>query len=398
MPLNPEQLGKLLNSTHSAWAELQNATLRHRNGWELQVRGVKFRPPYCTLITRMVDGAERELHFNTEALASGVFVSIDLEGQREQIIENAIAKEIEKQQEAEHARQQASAERKERLAAQATERATNARAAEAEAAAPTETRRTAEERKRLEAKATAAKRVEDWHHCLEARKVTRLTHFTRLPNLYSVLELGLYPVTDFKELPKQPLRNDDVRYDHRLDHVSLSVTHPNDALFWRWHMHTYQADTWVVLSVDPAVLWELPSSMFFTNAAASGGRTPLNESEQPLASDFEKLFVELPEGPARSQLGHAPMDTTNPQAEVMIRAKIALTYIRGIGVRSHADLGKVSQIAGAGNSGIPLTVEPWLFDMRRCASEFRRAMLTRQGLNSSETALRSDFVDDELPI
>jgi hypothetical protein len=398
MALDPVQLGKLLKPTHNAWAKLLGTTLHHKNGWVLQVRDVTFRPPYCTLIARVVNGEEKELHFNTEAFANGVFVSIEVEAESEETIEEAIAKEIEERQKEEEARQRVAAERKERAAREMTERAAKARAAKAETAAEIQALPQAEDRKRPDANITAAKRVEDWRNCLAARKITRLTHFTRLPNLASILARGLYPATDFKELPEQPLRNDEVRLDRRLDHVSLSVTHPNDALFWRWHTHTFKNDIWVVLSIDPAVLWELPCSMFFANAAAGGGRTPVTQSEQPLASDFEKLFVELSDGPQRVQLGHALMDATNPQAEVMIRSKIAPTFIRGIGVRSQADHETVRQLAGVGASDIPLTVESWLFDMRRCATVFRRvAMAAQQSANPLGSVLDIDSFEDDTP-
>ena len=396
MALDPEELGKLLKPTDRAWAELEHATLRHRNGWELHVREVKFRAPYCTLITRLINDEEKELHFNTEAFANGAFVSIHVDNHREELIEKAIAKEVEEQQCVERARQRAIAERKERLAAEAAEGAATMRTAEAAAAAEIAALREAEENKKLEARVAAARRVEDWRKCLAARDVTRLTHFTRLQNLPSILKWGLYPATDFKELPEQPVRNDMERYDRRLDHVSLSVSHPNDQLFVRWHAYDHKDHTWVVLCVDPAVLWELPCSMFFANAAKGGGRTPINESEHPIASDFEKLFSELPDDPIRAHLGHAPMDTTNPQAEVMIRARIAPRYILGIAARSDIDLGRVRHLIGAAEGGPPISVERGLFDMRPHVANFPKAAAGRQEGIAPAPALRIDSFDDDI--
>jgi hypothetical protein len=120
MALDPVQLGKLLKPTHNAWAKLLGTTLHHKNGWVLQVRDVTFRPPYCTLIARVVNGEEKELHFNTEAFANGVFVSIEVEAESEETIEEAIAKEIEERQKEEEARQRVAAERKERAAREMT--------------------------------------------------------------------------------------------------------------------------------------------------------------------------------------------------------------------------------------------------------------------------------------
>jgi hypothetical protein len=397
VPLNPEQLGNVLKPTHRVWAELEHATLHHKNGWVLYVQEVRFRPPYCTLITRVLNAEGGEKHFNSEAFSKGIFLSIDVAREREQRIEQALVKDLDEQQKTDQAKQHAAEQHKARLFAEAAERAAKMQEAEAAVAAEIEALRQAEEKKRFEARAAASKRMEDWRKCLALRKVTRLTHFTPLPNLPSILQRGLYPATDFRELPEQPLRNDMERYDQRLDHVSLSVSHPNDQLFMKWYAYVHKDYTWVVLSVDPAVLWELPCSMFFANAAKDGGRTPVTESEQPLASDFEKLFVELPDGPIRSELGLTPMDTTSPQAEVMIRAKIAPRYIMSIAARSDADLGKVSELIGARENGPPLLLERWLFDMRPYASRFPKTAGARQLANPLAPVSRINTFEDDIP-
>jgi len=403
MALDPIQLGTLLEPSNRAWAELGKATLNHRNGWVVLVEEVRFRPPYCTLVTRGVkDGVLRE--FNTEALARGAFTVIGVDPGRAEVIMHVLTNAIRL---AEEAKQRANEEerklhenRRQRQTAEAAIRVTRRQAEEEAATARLDSLlRAQEDHKRAELRSNA-KRLDDWRNCLAARSITRVTHFTRLQNLRSILEHGLWPVTAFVDLREQPVRNDDKRFDGHLDKVSLSITHPNDALFFKWHADTYQDQAWVVISLDPSVLWELPCLLFPANAARAGGRTAITHSNAPLAADFEQLFAEPTNGTTRVQLGHAPTDTTDPQAEVMISVKIAPTYFQSIAVFNAVDHQRVTDVAKV-VSNVPVRVDRSLFDMRRCASEFRRAQraIVQSQRRSTEVALMvvADDFDDDLP-
>jgi hypothetical protein len=111
--------------------------------------------------------------------------------------------------------------------------------------------------------------------------------------------------------------------------------------------------------------------MFFANAAKDWGRSPINESAYPLASDFEKLFGELADGPTRAELGQRLMDATHPQAEIMVGGQIETKYIQGILVRSHLDAAKV-RLSTDSTSGVPLSVDRSLYDMRAFSSAFAK--------------------------
>ena len=54
MPINPQDLGRLLKPNDRAWSNLHGAILRHTNGWILRVVEVRFRPPYCSLISQVM--------------------------------------------------------------------------------------------------------------------------------------------------------------------------------------------------------------------------------------------------------------------------------------------------------------------------------------------------------
>lgn len=240
-------------------------------------------------------------------------------------------------------------------------------AASAEQRAAEEKRREAELRQARE----RAARIASWEGVVRARGIKRLTHVTRIQNLGSILRHGLFPVTRHHELPDAPIRNDAARFDGRLSAVSLSVTHPNDALFCRWHAYDYSGDTWIVLSIRPEVMWELPCLLFGHNAAFRGGTGVLACNSTPDATAFESLFGEPEKGPSRVAMGLNSADTTNPQAEVMIDAIIGVKYFQSVSVRATKDLPNTREIIAGVGSAIELLVEPTLYDMRSYAQKSR---------------------------
>ena len=203
----------------------------------------------------------------------------------------------------------------------------------------------------------------------------------------------------FGELPGDPVRNDAERIDGRLNAVSLSVTHPNDPLFEKWHAYKFAVDTWVVLSISPSVMWELPCALFLSNAATGWGSGSLAASLQPFATDFEKLFVEPSIEVTRAALRHGAADTTNPQAEVMIVGTIPPRYIEAVYVRDAGAFGVVRPVVEEHwKPDGPLRVEPSLFRMRPCARAFGDAQRTAKALAGASQVVpvqsSNDFEDD----
>jgi hypothetical protein len=408
MSLNPRELGRLLKPDNRAWTNMQDAVLTHSNGWVLRVVEVQFRPRYCSLITQIIDGEPKVHNFNTEALANGAFVTIELDQSKEDALAQSLrtADAADRQCHADQAKR----EEQRKLVAKATQEKYLARVRAEEAAAVAgiaakhraDEERRAQERERKESdEAARANRVGEWQRCLRERGIRRLTHVTRVQNLASILLRGLFPVSQFDQLSSEPVRNDPERMDRRLHAVSLSVTHPNDLLFERWHTYKFRDNTWVVLSIHPSVMWELPCALFVTNAATACGTGAVSTSLQPVASDFEHLFAEQSGGLTRATLGHNDADTTDPQAEVMIVGIISPNYIESVHVQSTYDLGIVRPVVrehwkpeGA------LEVAPWLFSKRPYAAAFsalrRKARSSATAPQVSPVKVANDF-DDDIP-
>lgn len=87
---------------------------------------------------------------------------------------------------------------------------------------------------------------------LHERGVTRFVHFTSLDNLDSILERGLVPRRTLNDEGIDYLANDQLRLDG-LDHVNLSITHPNIKFFYKIRK-TYPERYYVVLAIRPDVL------------------------------------------------------------------------------------------------------------------------------------------------
>lgn len=87
---------------------------------------------------------------------------------------------------------------------------------------------------------------------LNARGVSRFVHFTPFDNLESILSKGLMPRRALDDGNIEYLANDQLRLDG-LDHVNLSITHPNIRFFYKVRK-TYPDRYYVVLSIRPDIL------------------------------------------------------------------------------------------------------------------------------------------------
>lgn len=159
------------------------------------------------------------------------------------------------------------------------------------------------------------------------KEISEIIHFTQVENLPSILEHGLCPVS-YLQQRKLPFRWNDA---HRLDgyeaSVSLSINHPNDRLFYHWRKK-HPAQKWVVLLIDPCVLYEKSVRFCACNAADSRARHGQLAGNSP--SDFSKMFDPRADVPSRESQFLNAGDPTDPQAEVLCFESIEPTLIRGL--------------------------------------------------------------------
>lgn len=144
------------------------------------------------------------------------------------------------------------------------------------------------------------------------RGISRVVHFTQERNLGSILHRGL--------ITKDALGGhvEGCNDEHRIDGthaVCASIGFPNYKMFYRLRQ-SRPDHQWVVLELDPAILWERVCAFCAANAAKNSVRaTPL--AERQTLGALQGLFCDL-EDKTRQSLGLPDGYPTNPQAEVLI--------------------------------------------------------------------------------
>lgn len=167
------------------------------------------------------------------------------------------------------------------------------------------------------------------------RGITRLCHFMQSRKLSHVL-------TDTQAiLPTQQLRErypdvldvtDDSRYDGHLNHVCCSIEYPNSWYFQKIYGRDRQFRDWVIVCLDPALLWERVALFSPRNAATQHGallRSGWQGWQALFASEvvgaYDKTYTRTTE-----MLTCCP---TDGQAEVLIPDAIPQRYITAVIVR-----------------------------------------------------------------
>ncbi|MBD8186060.1 MULTISPECIES: DarT ssDNA thymidine ADP-ribosyltransferase family protein [Pseudomonas] len=165
----------------------------------------------------------------------------------------------------------------------------------------------------------------------QERTIAFLLHFTRLVNLPSILQHGLYAVTEHGTLRSRPVINDENRFDGHLDGTSLSIGFPNYHMFYKYRQ--LPNTEWVVLRIHPSVLWTKDCGFCQRNAATNEMAQQPLENLRTLAA-FQGMFEEIEGLGTRQQQGLKPFDPTDPQAEVLVFDRIEPNLITGVAFQS----------------------------------------------------------------
>ncbi|MDI3373699.1 DarT ssDNA thymidine ADP-ribosyltransferase family protein [Pseudomonas sp. V104_6] len=161
----------------------------------------------------------------------------------------------------------------------------------------------------------------------QAREIRFLVHFTRLENLPSILQDGLRPVSEHGTLRNQPVINDERRLDGHLDGTSLSIAFPNHSMFFKYRQQ--QGTEWVVLRIDPSVLWTKDCGFCQRNAATTEMSQQTLANLQTLTA-FQGMFDEIEGLGTRQEQGLQSFDPTDHQAEVLVFGDIEPHLITGV--------------------------------------------------------------------
>ncbi|MFJ5448967.1 DarT ssDNA thymidine ADP-ribosyltransferase family protein [Pectobacterium carotovorum] len=161
---------------------------------------------------------------------------------------------------------------------------------------------------------------------VQQRNITRLFHFTHCENLSSIIEHGLIcrEVMDENEIAYE--YNDEVRIEGHLDAICLSVSYPNAKMLFKYRQ--LKEGDWILLAIDPAVLWDKDCAFYPTNAASNNVRfneVSLMKGGESFSSMFaENVFSELRTSTLSSEY------TTDVQAEVLVFNEIEPSYILNV--------------------------------------------------------------------
>jgi hypothetical protein len=156
---------------------------------------------------------------------------------------------------------------------------------------------------------------------IDERGIERYVHFTDVRNLDSILEEGLVPVGELRKRGIKYVGNDVDRLDNWLDANSLSVSTPNYPMFYRY-MKIRPFSEWIVISYNAKLVADMDCAYFANNAASS-----IYKDRSWTIYSSEKSFDRMFAG-KREDLNS--YETTNPQAEVMVRGIIPSKYIETI--------------------------------------------------------------------
>lgn len=160
---------------------------------------------------------------------------------------------------------------------------------------------------------------------LQEREITKLFHFTHSDNLSSILENGLLSRLELDEEANEYNYdfNDQDRIDGHPDAICLSISFPNARMFWKYR--SLKSGNWVLLELDPSILWTKDCAFYPTNAASNNVR--FNDLALMKGREaFSALFLDEVFGIQRDANLPAKY-TTDVQAEVLVFEKIDPEYI-----------------------------------------------------------------------
>ena len=205
--------------------------------------------------------------------------------------------------------------------------------------------------------------------CTE-RGITTLVHFTRIEHLQNILQEGLLGRNLLEARGQQFLSNDPKRLDRHKEAICLSISFPNDLLFFKFR-YKYSGGNrseWVVLLLDAKVLWELDCAFCQENAASSKVRyIQLKERKKPDA--LKGMFVDVChdtkgdvyERQSMQIPNHYP---THPQAEVLVFDTIPVKYIKEVHFYNETTL-EQWRYSNTGDYPPKLSVNQQYFQYRR---------------------------------
>lgn len=200
----------------------------------------------------------------------------------------------------------------------------------------------------------------------DIKNISALYHFTNKKNLPSLLNHGILTRANLNKNFFEYSFNDNLRLDDNLDSVSLSLSHPNDKMFYKYRCLTPH-DDWVVIRISPSLLYGkeecesekirdfqyLNKVVFCKKNAATSEMKNLTIRERMTCEAFLSMF-DFPNG------GSSKTYTHDVQAEILYQGDIPSEFIEEIYVNQEdSSLNWIEQL------GFKVTKNKAVFDIRR---------------------------------
>ena len=205
------------------------------------------------------------------------------------------------------------------------------------------------------------------HAIVQARGINAVFHATQIENLPSIMEYGIHPRSTLDEHQAPYLFSDGWRNDGELGATSISIGS------WARHMiaskrKTMPAARWVVLAIDPSILWTHHCRFCPTNAAsnevlhANARLMERSDALEAMFADNAPYGTQFDGSSWRDHLKLRPDQPTRYDAEVLIFGSIDSDLIVGACVENAWHIPFVKKaVARHGGAGFEIdTVKSFL--------------------------------------
>lgn len=199
----------------------------------------------------------------------------------------------------------------------------------------------------------------------KCKKIDALYHFTHKDNLASILLKGLLTKKTLEDQRLEYRYNDEKRWDGLEDSISLSFSHPNWKMFYKYRAMSGLND-WVVLKISPTLLAGVEQSRFesiinydYLDKAIFNKFNAASFSIKNLSIEerkTHKAFLDMFESNIGKTLETYTFDN---QAEILYQGNIPKEFIQEIHV-----VGENTNLEWVRDLGFKLSVNKTVFEKR----------------------------------
>lgn len=193
----------------------------------------------------------------------------------------------------------------------------------------------------------------------KVKNIDGLYHFTHKENLQTILKSGLITRSNLNKNNHEYRFNDEQRWDGVEDSISLSISHPNQKMFYKYRSKTNDND-WVVLKISNDLLTgsKTRSISDFDNAifCKTNAASFKEKNRSIIERKTYKALLEMFESPIGKDLQKYTVDN---QAEILYQGNIPIEFIDEIYV-----LNQPESLNWVLNKGFKVSINKKLFEMR----------------------------------